>query len=562
MKSRWSIMMVFLVAVSLTVSVSCAAPITPAAPTAPAETAPIPPAATEAAESSAAQVQELIIAVAQDTTSLDPACSSPLNQTTSMVYKAIYQTLVTNASDPPYAIEPDLAESWEFSDDFMSLVFRLSQDAVFVNGDPVTASDAAFSIERARQGNPDIAESISSVEVIDDFTLKLELHYADSAILNRLAAGTFSILNSKLVGSDPCSEEIDPSAGSGPYLIDTREPGRIMLARNENYSDDPDRLDFVVIDYVPDDATRAIMLEQGDVDIALDLSTDTMSASGDDSLVEFADATTRDLVFLEANANYVDIDPEIGWLVSNQSFQAAIRYALDYGRYADLFAKGSVTPTSFVPIGFKEAAGEGIQRDLDTARQLLDEAGYKGQKVPLTYLLTPGNQMLAQAIQEDLDEAGLTISLDARDAGLFFQLPYALRLSSFESSYLDADGSLTFLPGGYIADRNGWKNEELQKLREAIRTTTDANERWGLFQQAQSLTNKIGPYAFVVQPGIRYGYDSSISGVSYHPQYTLTVAKFTYKVNCDQCKTWCSQNCSSKKCKKCAPSCSGVSSCP
>src|SRR5262245_45387371 len=87
----------------------------------------------------AADEKTLVIGTAEVSTSLDPARG--FEQTTSIVHKAVYDTLVTFPADNVDKIIPHLAESWKVSDDGKTYTFTLRDGVTFASGNPLTAAD-------------------------------------------------------------------------------------------------------------------------------------------------------------------------------------------------------------------------------------------------------------------------------------------------------------------------------------------------------------------------------------------------------------------------------------
>ena len=155
-------------------------PTEPAVPTA----APTEPAVPTAVPTPATEPKIIRIATAYGLELPDPALANPWNEASSAVLQAVYQTLVTYVPDEFATIAPGLAQRWEVSDDYKTLTFDLGQDAHFADGDPVTARDVVFSFERLKNtgGAPAfLAETIASVEAVDDDTVVLKLTQPDSA---------------------------------------------------------------------------------------------------------------------------------------------------------------------------------------------------------------------------------------------------------------------------------------------------------------------------------------------------------------------------------------------
>ena len=176
------------------------------------------------------------IAIAQDAQSLDPARADPLNESSATILYGVYQRLTTYSPGTLGKVIPDLAEAWEISEDGMVVTFRLKEDAKFANGDQVTAEDVVFSFNRLKNisGAPAyLAQTIASVEEVDNITVTLTLSQPDPAILAKLAMSAFSVLNQEQVEAQGGTDSEDAasqdqaeewlkqnSAGSGPYTFD------------------------------------------------------------------------------------------------------------------------------------------------------------------------------------------------------------------------------------------------------------------------------------------------------------------------------------------------------
>ena len=136
------------------------------------------------------------------------------------IYYQLYDQLVS--VDENGDIQPDLAESWEVSDDGTEYTFKLRQDVKFTNGDPMTAEDVAWSINQAI-ASPNISALTTawkSAEVVDDYTVKITLDYGYTYFLQMLSTSAGSICNKDVVeaAGGSFSNGIE-CAGTGAYKI-------------------------------------------------------------------------------------------------------------------------------------------------------------------------------------------------------------------------------------------------------------------------------------------------------------------------------------------------------
>ena len=118
-----------------------------------------------------------------------------------LIVNACYENLF-KFYDNQGAPEPCLADTYEFSEDNLTLTVTLKDGINFASGNPMTSADVLFSINRCKnlQGNPSfIADTIESMEAPDDKTIIFHLTQPDSAILSKLTYSSLAILDSAVV---------------------------------------------------------------------------------------------------------------------------------------------------------------------------------------------------------------------------------------------------------------------------------------------------------------------------------------------------------------------------
>ncbi len=492
--------------------------------------------------------QVLVVGHAESTDSLDPARG--YTQTTGIINRVTYDTLVTFPDADASAIVPLLATDWTVSEDGLTYTFNLNPAAVFANGDPVTADDVVFSVNRLKnvQGTPSfLAANIASVTADDADTVTFTLSAVDPAFLANLAANPFAITNDTQVIDAGGSADADAattdtaeaalnqtSAGSGPYVLESWEPQvETVLVRNENYWGEAPYFDRIVIVNIPEAATQKVALESGEIDIALDLTSDQLATMTDNPDLTIASSLGNIVHFLLMNN-----DPELGGPVSDPRVQLAIRYALDYPGYAALW--GGVTPASPLAIGQLGAYGTDMAfvRDLDRARELLSEAGYPdGFEITLSYpvFTFQGVNMdtNAQKIQADLAEVGITVNLNPGELQVSLE-EYRAGQQGFAywfwgPDFLDPIDVLSFLPDGKVGgERANWTSENAEQvildLRDQAAVESDPEARVALFQQIQDYLRERGPWAPFLQPNVQTAFRADIEGYVWHPQWLINLA--------------------------------------
>ncbi len=499
--------------------------------------------------SSAQDERVLVIGHAEGTDSLDPARG--FTQTTGIINRATYDTLTTFPDEDASEVLPWLATEWTVSDDGLSYTFTLREGVTFTSGNPVTADDVVFSIERLQnvQGNPAfLASNIDSVVANDDGTVTFNLVNARSSFLAELSNYAFSVTDSATIiengGSNAeAAAEADEaevylngtSAGTGPYILESweREVETVMVKNPDFWGEEP-YFDRVIIINIPEAATQQVTLEAGDIDMALDLTRDqTLSMESDPNITVFSGPSVYTHFIL------MNQDSEIGGIVSDPTVQLAVRYALDYEGYKALW--GGITPPTNLTAGLAGALPEeaAFERDIERSMELLAEAGYPdGFDITLSYpdFTWQGVNMNtnAQKIQADLAEVGINVELRPGELQVSLE-EYRNGDQGFAYWFwgpdvLDPIDLISFLPGGKVAtERTNWlpenvEDEELLMLIEQAQVETDPETRVEIFEQLQVKLQESGPFAPFNAPSVQTAYLSDIENYVYHPQWTLDVA--------------------------------------
>ena len=169
-------------------------------------------------------------------------------------------------------LQPALAESWEFSEDGMSITFNLREGVTFHDGSALDAQDVIASFERILDEDTASAAAtnyinIASMEAMDDLTVVFNLAEPDVPLLSAMASTNAVILSSDVIANgDPAQDVV----GTGPFMLDnwTPEEQTILNANTDWWGDGP-FVDGIEIRIIPDEASILAALRAGTVDFAL-----------------------------------------------------------------------------------------------------------------------------------------------------------------------------------------------------------------------------------------------------------------------------------------------------
>ncbi|MDA3957283.1 ABC transporter substrate-binding protein [Oceanispirochaeta sp.] len=493
----------------------------------------------------------LVIAIEPDYFTFDPGYAYELYAP--MVIGVVYDNLfqVIPSSDAPV---PQLAKSYKVSDSGLVYTFTLRQDAKFTSGNPVMAKDVKFSFDRALnlQSNASaLMDGIVSVDVVDDYTVSITIAKADSAFVSKTTSTAFAVLDSVVImaqggvsdSSAPTADKAQTyldhqSAGSGPYILQSfTADDKLILVRNENYWGDLPEFKTIIIQDMPDENAQLLAVKGGDIDIAFNLSSDQLSQL-DGSDVQVISGSTMTMGFLMMNNN-----PAIGKQVSDANVQKAIRYAVDYQGLQTLIGAGTVTPESFIQVGFmgsKDPINTSTQNNLKKAKDFLSKSAYPdGFSIDFTVCdLAPEGiplTLIAEKIKSDLEKIGISINIVQDTWGGGFGDAYREGTVGFTAmywgpDYYDPNTQLAFLPGQYVGLRAGWTgdmNPDLAGMYDKIVAEADLKTRTKMIKDVVTETGADSPFIVYAQYPKYIAASSALKGVNYSNLYRLDLAAVT-----------------------------------
>lgn len=502
-------------------------------------------AAAESGDSTNTGSNTVVVAMGAGFSTLDPGYT--YEKYPPVIINACYETLF-KFYDNEGAAEPCLVDTYEFSGDALTLTVTLKDGITFASGNPMTSADVLFSINRCKnlQGNPSfICDTIESMEAPDEKTVVFHLTQPDSAVLSKLTYCSTAILDSEVVKANGGTDAEDAavadtaqayldttSAGSGMYVMTSYTPDEeVVLEKNPNYWGEATNVDKYIIKIQPDSNTQMMTLSTGDIDVAMNMTDDTMAELAGVENVEIINGATKTVGFVMMNMN-----EEYGGPVSDPNVQKAIRKALDYTGIQTIIGEGTLTPYSIIQSGFMGSKGErdADYTNLEEAKALLAEAGYPdGFDVDLTVcdLDMEGVALtdLAQKVKDDLSQIGINVNIvsqpwaagygdDYRDGKLGFTVMY------WGVDYNDPNAQLEFLPGASVGLRAGWTAEmasELADLYQEAMKATDNDARIVVLEQIQDMTYEDGPFIMIAQAPAHIGYNTRLEGVAISDPYAL-----------------------------------------
>jgi peptide/nickel transport system substrate-binding protein len=305
-------------------------------------------------------------------------------------------------------LTPCLATEWKFAPDYKSITFTLRKGVKFHDGTDWNAEAAKFGLDAYIAAKKSIAAPWDSVEVIDDYTVRINLKYFQNTIPTDFSNPKFASPTAfKTKGIDWV--RLNP-VGTGPFKFVSQESTvNFKVKRNDDYwQKGKPYLDGVEYFFILDAVTASLALQAGKMDVIINVSA---KQAGDLQALGFqinnAVAGTATLFPDSAKPGSPFADKRVRQALSFAIDREAIVKALGYGIWVPTYQLMNPDNMAYIP-DLKNLC----EHNPDKARQLLADAGYpKGFKFTLMPSPLFGQDVMA-AVQSQLAEVGIDAQLE------------------------------------------------------------------------------------------------------------------------------------------------------
>lgn len=485
------------------------------------------------------------------------------------MFRAMYDTLVTFPTEDLTEPKPWLATEWSSNEDATQWTFKLREDVVFSTGNPMTAEDVVWSMNRLKNIGDRASYLMSGLTVTatDDYTVVFESGVTNVAIPFILTSSNAAVLDSKVleenggVSDDTASTTDDVglflssnSIGSGAYKMERFEAGsELVMVRNDTWwGSEPDYRQIVLRNADP--AVQRLNILSGEADIVVDLGQEEILALGDTDLQVATGNGTNNWVVV------FNLDPSVSTVTSNADFRRAAQLAINWESLAELGGPGAVRHCGQILPSVTGALQEGdegcIQEDLEEARALIAGAGLEGAKVTFTLqdfnrdgvsaveLGSRLGQMWSQiGIESEIVEQPDAVVAELRNSGQIevFIVPNSMR-SPHPFTYVG-----TMNPSGGTSQsgdnyRGGWQSssqagarhaplpgqDEIAALGVKAQQAVTGEEALPLYLEWQRKLNAVGPFIPLINGTASIVAKSDLPSISgYHPLWAIDIPTYS-----------------------------------
>ncbi len=327
--------------------------------------------------------------------------------------------------DEDWTPQPYLAESWNVSDDGLTVTLNLAKNAVFHDGHPITSADVAFSVKTIQENHPfkTMFAPVESVSTPDDHTAVLNLSQPHPALMLAMSSQLMAIIPEHVYGDgqDPKAHDKNSQnvVGSGPFkLVEFKSGEHVIVEKFDDFfMEGRPYLDKIVMRIITDPASRAIAIENGEVHMSTFESQPRIIKR-----LAAADGITA------TPDGYGAIGP-LDWLAFNtasgKTADLAVRQAIAYAVDKNFIHKAIMQGTAADAVSaihpdspFANANVEDYALDLDKANAMLDEAGYPKGSDGMRFSLNmdfgwPAVKPQAEYVKAALKKIGIDVTVRA-----------------------------------------------------------------------------------------------------------------------------------------------------
>lgn len=459
--------------------------------------------------------EKLTIAHFQKHSTIDPQAASlgSMNTMGNLMFNQL-----TNI-DEDGNLTPELAESWEISEDGLSWTFKLRQDVTFHNGEPLTADDVVFTFaERAAAtgvGTSTIMSAINEIVAVDDHTVQFFTKTANMDFPYYLAVNAGAILNREAFEADP---DNGWEIGTGGWALTSWVASEnAKFAKYEdswvwNETETPTKEIEIVI--LTEAAARTMAVEAGEADVTTGVSLVEITKYDSNEDLDYFVMPGSSVNFL---AFSMDCD-----LAQDENFRKAVAFALDREVTLNAIAYGGYSPAAqtiwgLKQYGYYDAYEDPLTYDLERAKNYLAESGYNGEEFEL--VTTSAVQTLTEGIQAELiSKLGMNVKVNVTDTVTVDNMAANKELDSFVFSLSTStygDGNRRILTPNGNANRGRYDNAKVTELLDKAVSEQDDATRKGYYQEVQEILNDEMWIVPLLRPSISGLYDSGLKGVKW-----------------------------------------------
>lgn len=432
----------------------------------------------------------------------------------------VWETLIRIEADGSPI--PLLAESWDVSDDGLTVTFNLREGVVFHDGSEFTSADVVYSMNANGQASVDRTASpynaVTAVEAVDDNTVEVTLGAPSLTFVNTMGDRAGIMVPEDFFENNDAATTV---IGTGPYMLtEYRIDQDLTMTRFEDYWGEKPYFETAIQRFIPDETAAINALLGGEIDMVASVIAEGMdrvfAVSGENDGIEL-------VLIPGTEVSYWLLDTNV------EEFQdILVRQAIQHGHnrqsHIDAATAGTATPSCSM------AVPSGIAWDSDycpypydpeRAVALLAEAGYGPGELVLDFPFAnvAWHTVMAQVFQAEMAEIGITINLRSLDLATW--LDQVNTQGQYQIFQITSGAPLT----NYRCDRNrqpfgrgnqAFCDEQMDAMIDAIEVIADYDEYVTAQRELHDYVADQGWIFATKKPNVPVLYRSDLAGIKQH----------------------------------------------
>lgn len=411
--------------------------------------------------------KDIVIAKASDVVTPDPHDGN--DTTSAAALRHLYNSLLVR---DVYTgeIGPCLAESYEVVDD-VTYKFKLREGVKFHNGNDFNAEDVKFSLDRAAV-EPKVkfmAEMIDEVTIIDDYNVQITTQYPYAPFLANLSGTQLSIIDKETFEELEAAGKtyMDNPIGTGPMKFkDWHVNDSFVMERWDGYWGEKAVSDTVTFKVIPEESSRTIALQSGDIDMIDEVPPVDIDRVLEDDTIKTVENVSPSITYVGWNMTKAPFD--------NVKVRKALAYATNKQDIIDavIEGKGIEINTAWSALGdFFDNEIFKYEYDMEKAKALMAEAGYPDGFKANIALNSDERSRVAQMLQTQWADLGVELEITLMEWGAYLEhvsgKDHELFVLGWNMAYDPASTALALFhtkSGGATGNRGWYSNPVMDEL--------------------------------------------------------------------------------------------------
>ncbi|MCI8511135.1 MAG: ABC transporter substrate-binding protein [Lachnospiraceae bacterium] len=461
--------------------------------------------------------EHLTIAFESQITEMDPQGNGNANEIHAKLFSMTHDTLFKYNVETG-ELEPNLATEWDWLDDACTkLHVKLRDDVTFQNGNPLTAEDVAFTLDRV-SSDTQITNYYDHTEIQGDHELTIVLKTGNVDFVYILSRPFDSIVNKAAVEADP---DFGATIGTGAWIndLDGYVAGdTIELKRNDNYWGEVPKTKSITLVYIANSSSRLMALESDEVQLIYKLASTEIDMAKGNSKIEVKEFPTTRLYYFAFNTaagpgTDVNLRKAVAYAINKEDLIAAVG---DTGAMVAESFYGSAM--AYLTTEFDEK----ITYDVEKAKEYVAKCG---GNTSLKLMANTGDgifKTMSEVLQEQFRQVGITLEIEEVDsAGISANTKYASAthesmIYSIGTNTWDSDMGRLFSVGTN-SNKAIVDDSRISELLIEGSACVDPEQRASYYKEIQAINNDQCYYVPLYYSSTTIAYTAGLEGIVINP---------------------------------------------